>query len=187
MRDDVGRTRDDVEKEYGMETISLDMLLASRDARRDMQQKLMAADPESTLVCLTVVMPGSVKRNEQSLTVAEAAVKALRHEMDKRLSYLEERDLETGYEAFLLVSLPPLETKRITCGIEETHPLGRLFDIDVFDKDGMAIQREAVGLQPRRCMLCDNEARWCMRNRTHTQEELHSHINSLIDSYVRGI
>ncbi len=163
------------------------MLLASRDARQAMQQQLMAANPDLTLVCLTVVMPGSVKRNEQSLTVAKAAVNALKHELDDRLTYLDERDLPTGYEAFLLVSMPPLEAKRVTCGIEESHPLGRLFDIDVFDKEGCQVSREAVGLQPRRCMLCANEARWCMRNRTHTQEELHNHINILIDNHVRGL
>ncbi len=173
---------DDVKK---MGTITLDMLLASRDARQAMQQQLIAANPGLTLVCLTVVMPGSVKRNEQSLTVAKAAVEAMKHEMDDRLTYLDERDLPTGYEAFLLVSMPPLEAKKVTCGIEESHPLGRLFDIDVFDADGCQVSREAVGLRPRRCMLCENEARWCMRNRTHTQEELHTFINSLISSYVQ--
>ncbi len=168
-----------------MGAITLDMLLASRDARRARQQELMAANPGMTLVCLTVVMPGSVKRSDQSLTVAEAATNILKHELENRLSYLEERDLPTGYEAFLLVSLSPLEAKRTTCAIEESHPLGRLFDIDVFDTDGQPVPREAVGLRPRRCMLCDNEARWCMRNRTHTQEELHNHINSLIMNYVQ--
>ncbi len=170
-----------------MTGITLDRLLAGRDARRDMQQQLMKANPGLTLVCLTVVMPGSVKRNKQSLTVAHAAVEVLKHELKDRLSYLEERDLPTGYEAFLLISLPPLEAKKMTCGIEEKHPLGRLFDIDVFNSAGLPVPREAVGLQPRSCMLCGNEARFCMRNRTHSQEELHNHINSLIDKYVRGL
>ena len=58
--------------------ITLDELLASRDARHAMQQKLMAEHSGKTLVCLTVVMPGSVKRNLQSLTVARAAVEAMR-------------------------------------------------------------------------------------------------------------
>ena len=57
--------------------ITLDELLASRDARHAMQQKLMAEHSGKTLVCLTVVMPGSVKRNLQSLTVAHAAVEAM--------------------------------------------------------------------------------------------------------------
>ncbi len=167
--------------------ITLEKLLESRDARCAMQQDLMLAHPASTLICLTVVMPGSVKRNKQSLVIANAAVKALREEFSGNIKHLIERDLETGYETFILVDLPALEAKRRLCIIEESHPLGRLFDMDVITKDGIPLSREAVGRKPRLCMLCGNEARWCMRNHTHSQEELHNHINSLVDSYVRGI
>ena len=58
--------------------ITLHELLASRDARHATQQKLLAEHSGKTLVCLTVVMPGSVKRNQQSLTAAHAAVEAMR-------------------------------------------------------------------------------------------------------------
>ena len=58
--------------------ITLEELLGSRDARHAMQERLMQEHPDKTLVCLTVVMPGSIKRNEQSLVVAKAAVEALK-------------------------------------------------------------------------------------------------------------
>ena len=58
--------------------ITLHELLASRDARHATQQKLLAEHSGKTLVCLTVVMPGSVKRNHQSLCAAHAAVEAMR-------------------------------------------------------------------------------------------------------------
>ena len=57
--------------------ITLEELLGSRDARHAMQERLMQEHPDKTLVCLTVVMPGSIKRNEQSLVVAKAAVEAM--------------------------------------------------------------------------------------------------------------
>lgn len=44
--------------------VTLNELLASRDSRHAMQQKLLAEHSGKTLVCLTVVMPGSVKRNQ---------------------------------------------------------------------------------------------------------------------------
>ena len=115
--------------------ITLDELLASRDARHAMQQKLMAEHSGKTLVCLTVVMPGSVKRNLQSLTVAHAAVEAMQKAFgvkseERRVKNTDElmrsdelipetelltnelktndegclieRDLNTGYEAYLI-------------------------------------------------------------------------------------
>ena len=182
--------------------ITLDELLASRDARHAMQQKLMVEHSGKTLVCLTVVMPGSVKRNQQSLTVARAAVKAMRkaynisddllpetelltNELKIETSEcLVERDLNTGYEAYLITPLPLLEAKRVAVEIEDTHPLGRLFDIDVIDKQGIPVSRDRVGGQPRRCLVCDHEARYCMRMRWHTQEEIWARIRQMTDDYA---
>ena len=198
--------------------ITLDELLASRDARHAMQQKLMAEHSGKTLVCLTVVMPGSVKRNQQSLTVARAAVKAMQKAFgvkseERRVKNTDElmrsdelipetelltnelrtndegclieRDLNTGYEAYLITSLPLLEAKRVAVDIEDTHPLGRLFDIDVIDAQGIPVSRDRVGGQPRRCLVCDHEARYCMRMRWHTQEEIWARIKQMTDDYAQ--
>ena len=197
--------------------ITLDELLASRDARHAMQQKLMAEHSGKTLVCLTVVMPGSVKRNLQSLTVAHAAVEAMQKAFgvkseERRVKNTDElmrsdelipetelltnelktndegclieRDLNTGYEAYLITTMPLLEAKRVAVEIEDTHPLGRLFDIDVIDAQGIPVSRDRVGGQPRRCLVCDHEARFCMRMRWHTQEDIWARIRQMTDDYA---
>ena len=166
--------------------ITLHELLASRDARHATQHALLAEHPGKTLVCLTVVMPGSVKRNEASLTVAHAAVDAIRRAFisgEERPTPILERDLNTGYEAYLLTDLPLLDAKRAAVDIEDSHPLGRLFDIDIIDPQGIPVPRDRVGLSPRRCLVCDREARYCMRMRWHTQEEIWRKINTLVDKY----
>ena len=165
--------------------ITLDALLQSRDNRHALQQQLMQQHPGSTLVCLTVVMPGSVKRNLYSVVTAQAALTALLDGLGEHVCATSARDLETGYEAYLISDLPALEAKRVTCDIEDSHPLGRLFDIDVMGADGTPISRQAVGGEPRRCLLCDHESRWCMRNHSHTEEELKSRIQQMVDDYVR--
>lgn len=167
--------------------ITLDKLLASRDHRVEMQQKLREKHPSMTLVCLTVIMPGNIKRNLSSLIVSHAAINALLGKLEGNIVDVIIRDLATGYEAFLITSLPQKEAKRIACEIEDSHPLGRLFDIDVFDTDGKPIKRESVGYAARQCLLCDNEARYCMRNRSHTQQELTSKISQLVENYVQQL
>lgn len=195
--------------------ITLNELLASRDARHATQQKLLAEHSGKTLVCLTVVMPGSVKRNQQSLTAAHAAVEAMRKAfavkenkglsplapletlepleplenpvpLENPASTLIELDLETGYEAYLITPLPLLEAKRIAVTIEDTHPLGRLFDIDVINTDGIPVARNDIGEKPRRCLVCEHEARYCMRMRWHTQEEIWAKINEMVDLYTKA-
>lgn len=167
--------------------ITLEQLLASREERWHRQMVLVRDNPELTLVCLTVIMPGSVKRNAQSLTVAKAAVEAVRKEYGETIRRMEERDLPTGYEAYVLTRLPQDEAKLTACRIEDSHPLGRLFDIDVIDATATPVSRAAIGQQPRRCLLCDNEARYCMRNHSHTSEELHARIDQMIDDYVQRL
>ena len=165
--------------------ITLDQLLASREERASFQKELLKSYPGKTLVCLTVIMPGKVKRNLQSLIVAQAALTALVYAFGDSMLKLEVRDRQTGYEAYLETTLSHGEAKRKTCSIEDTHPLGRLFDLDVIDADGVPISRETIGLNPRKCLICDNEARYCMRNRTHTLSELSARIDEMIEAYVR--
>ncbi len=165
--------------------ITLDALLQSRNNRHALQQQMMQQHPDCTLMCLTVVMPGSVKRNLYSVVTAQAALTAILDRLGDHITAAKARDLDTGYEAYLITDLPAQQAKRVTCEIEDSHPLGRLFDIDVMGADGAPISRQAVGGEPRRCLLCDHEARWCMRNHSHTQEELMAHIEKLISDYVR--
>lgn len=167
--------------------ITLHELLASRDARHAMQLSLLAEHSGKTLVCLTVVMPGGVKRNHASLVVAHAAVEQMRQAFGPDEGMLIERDLATGYEAYLMTDLPLHDAKRTAVHIEDTHPLGRLFDIDIIAPDGTPVPRTAVGGSPRRCLVCQREARYCMRLRQHTQQEIWARIDAMVEAYEEGV
>ena len=167
--------------------ITLDLLLASRDRRVAMQQKLRETYPNLTLVCLTVIMPGNVKRNLSSLITAHAATTSLINRFDGKITDIKINDLPTGYELYMVTSISRNDAKALACDIEDTHPLGRLFDIDVFDANGIPIKRESVGYAPRKCLLCDNESRYCMRNRSHTPQQLMEKIDSMIEAYVQQL
>ncbi len=165
--------------------ITLDQLLASRDRRHAKQMALLSAHPRLTLVCATVVVPGPVKRNIHSLVIANAALTAVLECFRGTIANVEACDLATGYEIYLLSSLGQLDAKRRACHIEDTHPLGRLMDIDIIAPEGAPVPRSAVDQAPRKCLMCDHEARWCMRNRTHSTAELQQHIQQLVESYVQ--
>ncbi len=169
--------------------VTLEQLLASRDARAAFQRNLLEAYPACTLVCLTVQLPGPEKRNATSLAIGAAGLEALQRCFEGVTESCEVRDLETGYEAYFLVRMDALEAKRLCCHLEETHPLGRLMDIDVFDGTVplSPISRQSVGLSPRKCLLCNREARWCMRARTHSTEELLLKIGEMVADYEKRL
>lgn len=162
--------------------ITLEQLLKSRDERFARQLEWTRRYPEGTLVCMTVVLPGPVKRDERSLKVAEAGVQAVREALQPAGEEL--FDLETGFEGFFIVRLPLLEAKKACCRIEDTHPLGRLMDLDVLEPvDGTVVPvgRERVGEAPRRCLLCGRPARECMRAHSHSLEELLRRIDEMLN------
>ena len=156
--------------------ITLEQLLKSRDNRAAFQQKLLEKYPGSTVVCFTVQLPGPEKRNALSAEIAKEGVEALENVLGRAL---QTRDLETGFEAFYVVPEPADAVKRRCCQLEETHPLGRLMDIDVIGPEG-PVSRTDVGFPPRKCLLCDQPARICMRARTHTHEELLRKIEQMV-------
>ena len=163
---------------------SLEQLLRSRDERCLHQAGLMQRFPDKTLVCFTVSLPGAVKRDWRSLRIADAGVAAVRDAFQV-LTYEELRDRETGFEGYFMVSDPVLDAKRTCCGIEDSHPLGRLMDLDVLEMvDGMPVpvSRERIGLEARRCLLCGRPARECMRSGAHSKEDLMRKIDYLLNN-----
>lgn len=165
--------------------ITLDMLLESREKRWQLQRQLIQDNPELTLVCLTVIMPGNVKRNAQSLVVAHAAVEAIQEAFGQSIQWQREQDLSTGYEGYYLVDMSMIACKRLACEIEDNHPLGRLFDIDVINTHVEPVSRSVIGREGRKCLLCDQDARYCMRNHTHSRDELQQKIQQMIEAYAQ--
>ncbi len=135
---------------------------------------------------LTVVMPGSNKRTDDALTVAQAAMCAIAKEFAGYIKETAERDLITGFEGWFLLDMEPSEVKRRACMIEDTHTLGRLFDIDVFDRmSHVPLSRTDMGLEQRRCLICSHPARECMRAQAHSYSEILAHIHQTVEDFRR--
>lgn len=90
---------------------------------------------------------------------------------------------------FLIVKSDPVKTKRATVKIEETHPLGRLSDIDVATSEKIISRTDVFGKNSTRifrtCFLCGQPAKYCSRNRAHSFDDLMRFINGTVYSYWR--
>ena len=109
--------------------ITLEQLLKSRDQRWDRERRLLQEFPGQTLVVLTVVMPGRVKRNAQTRVIARAAEAAVQAFLGPKVVLRYTNDAPTGYEAYWIVRAEARSVKRQMCGIEDFHPLGRLHPV----------------------------------------------------------
>ena len=50
--------------------------------------------------------------------------------------------------------------------------MGRLFDMDVLCPDGKKVDRQELGREGRKCLICGGPAQVCARSRAHTVSEL---------------
>ena len=82
----------------------------------------------------------------------------------------------TGDEMLLCVDAPAEKIKDLTQQIEERHPYGRLFDMDVIGTDGMKLSRSSY----RKCLICDCQAQECARARRHTVAEMQDRIEEIL-------
>lgn len=168
--------------------ITLDEMLDCREKRAG-QQKEMRLRFKTVLVSVTVVWPGEVKDTDASRYVMKQALRTLKEALDEIFISSTQRGCEfltTGAYAIYSVKMNTAELKRICVNLEETHPLGRLWDFDVIDRDGQPVSRSDIGLPARRCLLCDEPAHVCTRSRGHNLHDLLLTIQRRVDEFKRS-
>ena len=154
-------------------TVALDAVLAARDARVARQQAMLQQG--GVLLSLTLVAPGAVKRSPLLDAIFAAALAALRPHVDDARARIEAVD-DSGHHALYLLDGEAHDWKTRMLALENRAPLARLWDIDIIDRDGVAISRRDLGLPPRRCLICDDDAKSCARTRRHNIGELQADI-----------
>ena len=153
--------------------VALDDILAARDARVARQQAMLAQG--GVLLSLTLVAPGAVKRSPLLDAIFAAALAALRPLVDDARARIEAVD-DCGHHALYLLDGEARDWKTRMLALENRAPLSRLWDIDIIDRDGVAVSRRDLGLPPRRCLLCDADAKTCARERRHSIAALQADI-----------
>lgn len=155
-------------------------ILDARERRASRQHALLQQFGKP-LICFTMNIPGPEKTNPLICRGFSLGISMLRAQLSgARILHFEESRSHTGCEAFFVVDMPPLELKRLTAQIEDSTPVGRLFDMDVLNSQGSKIDREVLNLPQRLCLLCEKPAKLCGRSRAHPLETLQEKTRSLL-------
>jgi len=165
--------------------VSLDQVLVARE-RRVARQSAALARFGKPLVSMTVVMPGPVKDGPLPRHVLEVALQEVEALANARHWAVLEREFssrQTGPEAIYVLAADPGLLKAATVQLEDQHPLGRLWDLDVIAPGEGGLSRWALALPPRRCLVCDRPAFECGRSRRHSLGELLNAIRTIVHDY----
>lgn len=157
--------------------VSLSKILAAREQRVQRQAQLLRQYGMS-LVCFTMNIAGPVKNSPLITQGFRLGQKML---ADRFVPEYEEEVIDaTGCTGYYVIDGDPKTIKLQVAQIEDSLPVGRLFDMDVIAPDGK-ISREQIGLPDRKCLLCDNDARVCGRSRAHSVEALQAETKRLLE------
>jgi holo-ACP synthase len=169
------------EKMLKGQPVSLSLMLLCRERRAEIQKKYLLQYNKS-IVSFSLNIPGPIKTSDSIRLLFEEGKQAI------LLSILKENGIildmtefheVTGDELILCTDANAAAIKDRTVFVEETHPLGRLFDIDVIDTSGIKLGRSL----PRKCLLCSNDVWECSASRAHTVDELQKEIEKLLENY----
>jgi holo-ACP synthase len=158
-------------------------LAAGRDARQDCQQEWLRLHGV-TLISFTVVAPGPVKDSELTRRIFNIGLRALREQAEQSKWPIVKqrcRAQPSGPEGLLAIDAPAGEVKLAAIALEQSHPLGRLWDIDVFSPQGKLLSRSDFSQPPRSCLLCAKPAALCARKRAHALPELIARMEALLN------
>ena len=169
-------------------TVTLDEMLEAREQRAHKQKKLLGRFP-APLISFTLNIPGAYKTYPLAERAFNEGCQAVIRQLERNsitIFHREEQRNITGHELFVSVEGDAEHIKMLMVAIEEGHPLGRLFDIDVLSTDGAVLHGECYGRKQRGCLICGKPVWACARSRSHSAEELALKTAQCMEEYFHG-
>lgn len=134
---------------------------------------------------LSINIPGNNKLNKDAKIIFDVAIDEI-SKLNLKILQTNIKSRASGYEAQIALDEDAIKVKKSVVQIEENHPLGRFMDIDIIDNEKKQISRSDICATPRRCFLCENDAKICARSRKHPLEELLLYIHIEVQNYAKN-
>lgn len=152
----------------------LDVLDVRENREKYIQKYFSASD--KTLAVVRANYPSKDKANPYTSYVAYTFCDIMEQDGWKRIGT--EFEVE-GLVYYLCKNISSKVAKKCTINLEDEHPLGRLVDIDVYSKMGQESRKTL-----RKCFICDEDAVVCVRNKSHTVDEIVDFFKKKVENYI---
>ncbi len=167
--------------------ITVDDICNARDIRIKKLQRL-SINKADGFILFTLNIPGEIKNTFLYGKIFNQGIRTLKTVFKKiGIVYKIEHILElpTGPEAYMvLYSCDLIKIKKITAEIEEDHPLGRIFDIDLFDRN---LNQVKINRDVRKCYICERSGIECSRSKRHNLNEVLERIKAVAENYFDSL
>lgn len=157
---------------------AMKQILEAREARCELQQSLLT-EYNATLVCFTMNIPGEEKDTPLVRLAFGAGCDLLREALSGLL-HEEIRFTADGPEGYFVTDADACAVKKATVSLEESSPIGRLYDMDVLSPEGGKLSREGE----RPCIVCGGGVYACIRSHAHTVAEAEEKAQEILRQFA---
>ncbi len=164
-----------------MREVTLEEILRTRE-ERVIKQKEFLSLYKCPLICFTMNIAGPVKYTPLIGRAFYEGLRRLKALLPQEKIKADKIEVcHTGCEMLMAVDEDSAVLKELCTKIEEASLLGRLFDMDVIDKNGEKLTRK----KERGCIVCGAEGRGCSARRLHSASELREVTQKIICDYFK--
>jgi holo-ACP synthase len=158
-------------------------ILLERENRVEYQEELVEQFKMPIMV-IRVNYPGLNKDNKTSQGIIEIITGVVCETFHDSIHNKIIKTSAEGPLVIMSINKEPRDIKLVALDIEENHSLGRCVDIDVYDLKAIGISRKDLGLDMRKCFICDDIAHNCVRSKKHSKEQVESFIKKRFIEYM---
>ncbi|QQE46424.1 2'-(5''-triphosphoribosyl)-3'-dephospho-CoA:apo-citrate lyase [Peptoniphilus harei] len=162
--------------------LAMNRMLEAKE-KRYYKIKSLTEKFESPVLSFMLNIPGEDKNFKEAVDFHKKyieKIKKLLEENKIKILFEDYEDLITGMEYIGVLEGNGREIKKLMIEMEEESLGGRLLDLDIYDKDFSQISRSSLGLPERKCIICGDTARTCIKEERHDLKELEDKVREII-------
>lgn len=133
------------------------------------------------VIAIKANMPGDDKQNNLSYLLIDVFHITLKKIYDDAVIEFHE-SIDGPYYLVYGFNDNPHDVKKLLILLEDSHPLGRFIDLDLYTHN-VSVSRSTF----RKCFICDQNAAICIRNRTHSTEELIDYMDDKTQVFLKDL
>ena len=166
--------------------LAMNRMLDAKE-KRYYKIKSLTEKYEAPVLSFMLNIPGEDKNFEEAVSFHKKYVDKIKNLLEEnkiKILFEDYENLVTGMEYLAVLDGDGCLIKKLMMEVEEESLGGRLLDLDIYDKDFSQISRSSLGLPERKCIICGDTARTCIKEERHKIEELEERVREIIKETI---
>ncbi|WP_148464796.1 citrate lyase holo-[acyl-carrier protein] synthase [Peptoniphilus harei] len=162
--------------------LAMNRMLEAKE-KRYYKIKYLTESYKAPVLSFMLNIPGKDKNFEEAVSFHKKYVDKIKNILEKnkiKILFEDYQNLVTGMEYLAVLDGYGCVIKKLMMEVEEEYLGGRLLDLDIYDKDFSQISRSSLGLPERKCIICGETARTCIKEERHNLKELEERVREII-------